>query len=132
MVSTDEKLEPAVVENGNANDRGGKATETESGVAETTKCDKDDETDSSESRPSANSQSKPTQSPNIVWSAAVTSVDVLGTSIRHLLESTVRVATAVATVGRRGHPQRLEKDDGRNGVAHATGERKEVDGDKSE
>lgn len=49
-------------------------------------------------------------SSNVVVNAAVTSVDVLGTSIRHLLVSTYRVASTVATLGRKGKGGSGDKD----------------------
>ena len=55
-------------------------------------------------------QQSPPKQPSTVWKAAVTSVDVLGTSIRHLLISTYRVASAVA--GRaKGGQRSCSKDD---------------------
>lgn len=40
-------------------------------------------------------------SPSVSWSVIVTTVDVLGTSIRHLFESTYRIVTSAASFGRR-------------------------------
>jgi hypothetical protein len=50
------------------------------------------------------SKSKPSQQgkipSNVSWSIVITTVDVLGTSIRHLLESTYRLASSAASLGR--------------------------------
>jgi len=55
------------------------------------------------------SGSQQSQKSSNVWNVAVTSVDVLGTSMRHLLVSTYQLASSVATVGRKG--QRESKED---------------------
>jgi len=46
-----------------------------------------------------------------VWNAAITSVGVLGTSVRHLLSSTYQLASAVANVGRNRHRTSKEEVD---------------------
>ena len=47
------------------------------------------------------SQHRGKASPSVSWNVIITTVDVLGTSIRHLFESTFRIVTSAASFGRR-------------------------------
>lgn len=51
------------------------------------------------------------RSPNKVLNAVMTSVGVLGTSVRHLMVSTYRFASVVATMGRKGESAPKGEDD---------------------
>mmetsp|Transcript_20109 Transcript_20109/g.43660 ORF Transcript_20109/g.43660 Transcript_20109/m.43660 type:complete len:254 (-) Transcript_20109:157-918(-) len=70
----------------------------------------DDKVTEQEHAPSSSNSGSEQQSPKSspVWNAAVTSVDVLGTSVRHLVVSTYKLATTVVTAGRQG--KRAPKD----------------------
>mmetsp|Transcript_16418 Transcript_16418/g.35492 ORF Transcript_16418/g.35492 Transcript_16418/m.35492 type:complete len:462 (-) Transcript_16418:75-1460(-) len=82
------------------------STEEELRIAENNNLDSQDVDDAAQKTNDANpisSMPESQQSQNShLWKVAVTSVDVLGTSIRHLSVSTYRLASAVATLGRSG------------------------------